>query len=107
MKTLKFRPQLADMILRGEKTTTFRLFDDKNLQEGDELELVNWETGEVFGHAVVTEAYDKQLGQLTADDFQGHEKYKDEQEMYSTFREFYGDRVNPETSVRVVRFNLH
>lgn len=49
MKTIKFRPALAKLIIEGKKTTTWRLFDDKNLQVGDVVELVNWETKEVFG----------------------------------------------------------
>ena len=64
MKTLKFRSVLAEMILRGEKKTTFRLFDDKDIRAGDELELVNWETKQPFGKAVVLEAYDKEFEQL-------------------------------------------
>lgn len=34
-KTLKFTPELSAKILSGEKTSTWRLFDDKNLQKGD------------------------------------------------------------------------
>lgn len=106
MKMLKFRPWLADMILRGEKTTTFRLLDDKDLQVGNEIELVNWETKEPFGKAIVLEAYDKELGQLVEADFVGHEKYENEEQMYASFREFYGDQVTPETVVRIVRFKM-
>ncbi len=106
MKILKFRPWLADMILRGEKTTTFRLFDDKDIRTDDELELVNWETGETFGRATVREAYEKTLGDLTSDDFVGHEKYANDDEMYATLRTFYGDSVGPETIVKAVRFSL-
>ena len=44
MKTLKFAPPLAKMILEGNKTATWRLFDDKDLQPGDKLNLQNGET---------------------------------------------------------------
>lgn len=107
MKTVKFRSYLAEMILRGEKTTTFRLFDDKDLKEGDTLEMMIWGTQEVFVHAKVTSAYDKKLGELTTDDFTGHEPYADEAAMYAAFREYYGDHVGPETTVRIVRFILN
>ena len=106
MKTLKFRSVLAEMILRGEKKTTFRLFDDKDIRAGDELELVNWATKQPFGKAVVLEAYDKEFEQLEEADFVGHEKYMSKEQMYATFREFYGDRVVPETVVRIVRFRM-
>lgn len=104
MKTIKFRNELADKILRGEKTTTFRLFDDKDLRSGDEIQLLRWETGEEFGKTMIRETYERTLGALTEDDFVGHETYADEAEMYATLRTFYGDRVGPDTVVKVIRF---
>ena len=41
MKTLKFEPELAEKILSGEKTTTWRLWDDKALKAGDSVEFIN------------------------------------------------------------------
>ena len=38
MKTLKFKQCLVDQILRGEKTSTWRLFDDKDLNIGEKIE---------------------------------------------------------------------
>ena len=29
MKTIKFTPELTELIKKGKKTTTFKLFDDK------------------------------------------------------------------------------
>ena len=46
MKTLKFASHLVQKILSGEKTSTWRLFDDKDLQVGDGLIFVNKDTGE-------------------------------------------------------------
>jgi hypothetical protein len=34
MKTLKFKPHLVEQILTGTKTSTWRLFDDKNIMGG-------------------------------------------------------------------------
>jgi hypothetical protein len=41
MKKLKFRHHLVKEIVTGSKTVTWRLFDDKDLQVGDELELID------------------------------------------------------------------
>ncbi|KKW30012.1 MAG: hypothetical protein UY72_C0026G0004 [Candidatus Uhrbacteria bacterium GW2011_GWD2_52_7] len=106
MKVIKFRSELADMILQGKKTTTFRLFDDKDLRAGDEIHLVRWETGEEFGKTTIREAYEKTLGELTEDDFVGHERYVSEEEMYTTLRTFYGDSVGPHTVVKIIRFTV-
>ena len=74
MKTLKFTQDLAQQILTGEKTSTWRLFDDKDLQEGDELVFLNKETNETFGTAIVTSLHRKTLGSLEEADWIGHER---------------------------------
>lgn len=93
MKTLKFAPHLVPLIISGEKTTTWRLFDDKDIQEGDDLTFINKETEENFGTAIITNLYKKTLGTLTSDDWIGHEKFAPE-EMYTTYRKYYGDKVD-------------
>lgn len=39
MKQIKFANDLVSKILEGSKTATWRLFDDKALQIGDQLEF--------------------------------------------------------------------
>jgi predicted transcriptional regulator len=41
LKSLKFRPELAKMILDSTETTTWRMFDDKDLKEGDVVDFIN------------------------------------------------------------------
>ena len=77
MKTLKFKGFKVDLILSGEKTASMRLFDDKDLKEGDELELINSDTKEVFAHAVITEILTRKLRDITEADLEGHELITD------------------------------
>jgi hypothetical protein len=107
MKTLKFAPNLISSIINGEKTSTWRLFDDKNLRQGDTLLFINTENGEQFGTGSITSVVTKTLGALDDSDFVGHERYSSLEEMYSNFRKYYGDRVNENTEVKIVRFTLH
>ncbi len=105
MKTLKFRPALAQLITDGEKTTTWRLFDDKNLQAGDVAELVNWETKKVFSRAVVTEVVEKPIKELDDHDWEGHERFPDDEAMYAAYRSYYpGKEVGPATAVKIIHF---
>ncbi len=106
MKTVKFRPYLIPLVLRGEKTCTWRLFDDKDLKEGDELSLLNWETKEEFAKAVITKIEEKKLKDLEESDFEGHEKFESDEKMYETYRKYYGDKVTPDTIVKMVDFKL-
>lgn len=107
MKTLKFAPHLVEKILSGEKTSTWRLFDDKDLREGNELVFINKETGEAFGTATITSLKIKTLGTLTSDDWMGHEKFSSENEMYAKYRTYYPDKtVDQNIEVKILTFDF-
>ena len=105
-KVLKFRPHLCEQIKNGEKTATWRLFDDKDLTLGDDIEFVNWETKEPFGTGQITALRTKTLGTLEDDDWIGHERFDSEEEMYATYRTYYGDQVQPDTEVKIIDFSF-
>ena len=106
MKTLKFRPHLCTQIIAGEKTATWRLMDDKSLSEGDEIEFVNWETKEVFGTGTVSQLKVRTLSTLEEADWEGHERFDSEAEMYATYRTYYGNAVNENTEVKIIDFTF-
>lgn len=105
-KALKFRDFLAELILKGEKNSTWRLFDDKDLREGDVVDLINWNTKEKFADATLVKVREKRMADLEERDFDGHEKFDSEEEMYAAYRTYYGDRVGPGTIVKIIRFKL-
>lgn len=86
MKTLKFRQHLAEEILAGRKTATWRLFDDKNLKTGDKVELLYWETKEKFADAEIIRVLEKRLGEITEKDFDGHETFESREAMLETYK---------------------
>lgn len=106
MKTLKFRPYLVLMVLSGEKCSTWRLFDDKNLQEGDEVELQEFVTNKPFAQAVITKVVEKPMGELTDSDKDGHEIFDSDEKMYETYSRYYKTEVIPETPVKIIFFEL-
>lgn len=99
-------PNLVSLVLSGEKTSTWRLFDDKDLQKGDELSLLDKSTGEEFAKATITKVEEKKLGELGDADFVGHEKFESEEKMYETYRSYYGDKVTLDTPVKMIDFEL-
>lgn len=106
MKTLKFMPSLVPLVLSGEKTSTWRLFDDKDLKKDDNLLLINKATGEEFAKAIIMKVEEKKLKDLNENDFEGHEKFESEEKMYQAYRSYYGDKVTPDTIIKMVDFKL-
>lgn len=105
-KSLKFKSNLIEPILNGTKTATWRVWDDKNLSIGDELDFVNQDDGRVFASAIVTEIIEKSFNDLTDADKIGHEAYKSLKQMYATFSHYYKKPVRPSDIVKIVRFRL-
>lgn len=105
MKTLKFRADLVEKILKGEKTITWRIFDDEDLTEGDEVAFINLETKEEFATAVLTSVRVEKLGELAGKDFDdGSERYENPEDVLAHYREYYGDKVGWDTELKIVRF---
>lgn len=106
MKTLKFKSQLARLIEKGTKTSTWRLFDDKDLAEGNEVAFYEEGSDVSFATAILNEVIEKTLGSLNDADWEGHERFTNEQEMYATYQIYYGSDVGPETVVKLIKFTL-
>ncbi|MBI5467293.1 MAG: ASCH domain-containing protein [Candidatus Kerfeldbacteria bacterium] len=106
MKSLKFSRNQIQLILSGQKTVTWRLFDEKDLQSGDAIALINTETKEVFATGVIVAIREKKLGEITEPDFLGHEHFRDPGEMLKQYRQYYGPQVTMETPIKMVEFTL-
>jgi len=106
LKTLKFREVLSKLILQNKKNTTWRLFDDKNLTAGDIVSFLVWETKEEFAKARLIEVRETTLGELTEEDWEGHEKFSSEEEMYNTYSVYYKRKVDKDSPVKVIKFEL-
>jgi hypothetical protein len=107
MKILKFTSNLAKKIISGEKTSTWRLFDDKNLQKGDELILVEKETSKEFAKATITSVRERKFEDLTEADYEGHESFESEEKMYEAYKKYYGSEVTPTSILKIIDFQLH
>ncbi len=105
MKTLKFASPLPEKILKREKTTTWRVNDDKDLNIGDELSLC-YTNGKEFAKAKVTNTNKTQFKDLTASDWEGHEKFSSTEEMYETYSGYYNIKITPSTKLKVIKFKL-
>jgi ribonuclease HI len=112
MKTLKLNHELAELVVNGSKRTTFRLFDDKQLSVGDEVQFIDkvdpddsgtWVT---IGTGIIESVSEKRIRAITPFDYEGHEPYKDTNEMIATFQKYYGPTVTEDTPVKIIQFSF-
>lgn len=106
MKNVKFRDYLVPLVLSGEKTATWRLFDDKSLKAGDLVEFKEFGKEESFAKAKITQVIAKKFGDLSPEDKSGHEDYESDEEMYKTFSGYYNTEVNADTELKIIHFKL-
>ncbi len=106
MKTLKFRESLSKLILQKVKNTTWRLFDDKNLHTGDVVSFLIWETKKEFAKAKLMEVKETTFEQLTDEDWNGHEKFSSDEDMYKTYSKYYNRQVKKDSPVKIIKFEL-
>lgn len=104
MKTLKFKPQLIASLRAGTKTSTWRLFDDKDLSVGDVVSIMDKSTLDVVGTARISAVSIRPLGEVWQTELDGHESYKNEEDMLATFSSYYGDSVTLATDAKVLHF---
>lgn len=105
-KKLKFKNELCNLILQGEKTTTWRLFDDKDITKGDKFIFINSDTQKEFAKAQIIDVKETTFKYLKAEDWDGHEKFSTKQEMYQTYSKYYKTQVTENTTIKIVKFNI-
>lgn len=113
MKSLKLNHDLAQLVLEGKKTSTWRLFDDKDLSVNDVVRLIDKvdpaqpETWKVLGTARINTVIQKRLGDIEGEDYDGHEPFSSKHELLKKYQEYYGDDVNFDTIVKIIRFDFN
>lgn len=105
MKSLKFAEPLPQLVLDGEKDTTWRIDDEKEIAVNNKLCLKDNE-GREFAQARVFWTKMTAFGRLTEEDKDGHESFESEPEMYETYSNYYDMEVGSETPVKVIKFEL-
>jgi len=105
MKSLKFSDSLPRLILEGKKNTTWRIDNNKNIKENDELSLCNV-GGKEFAKAKVISVKEIKFKDLTKEDKEGHEKFLSNDEMYKTYSRYYNKEVNENTILKVIKFKV-
>ena len=106
MKTLKFATHPVRKLLSWEKTSTWRVFDDKNLSIWDELEFRKSEDNDIIGYGAITSLIEKPVRDISENDYSGHEKFRDIEEIIQNLRKYYGDIVDENSIVKIIHFTF-
>lgn len=112
-KKIYFAEPLPSLILKGKKNTTWRLDEShpnrsseiNNLQVGDLLSLCNMKKTE-FAQANVKSIKQTSFGFLSAEDKNGHEKFKSVKDMYDIYSRYYKRKITSDTKIKVIKFQM-
>ncbi len=113
MKSLKLDHNLAQLVLQGKKTSTWRLFDDKDLSVNDTVKLIDKvdpkqpETWQVIGQAHINTVIQKRLGDLGPEDYDNSDKQISAHDLVESFKKYYGNDVSIDTIVKIIRFSFN
>jgi len=105
-KTLKFEKDLVPLVLSGYKNCTWRLWDDKNLQTGDLIDLIKRPELNVFAEAKIISVIEKPFGKLGKRDKLGHESFESNKKMYENYSHYYNRPVDSNTIVKIIKFKV-
>lgn len=112
MKTLKFDHELAQLIEKGEKISTWRLFDDKDLRVNDDIKIIDKvdprdpQSWRIIGTAKITEIVEKRLEDISEENMQDDHAYATKKEMLEKYRSYYGNQVTGKTPVKIIYFDF-
>jgi ribonuclease HI len=112
MKKLKLDHELAQLVLHGEKTSTWRLFDDKDLTVNDEVALIDKvdperpATWRVVGTARINRVLEKRLADIKDEDYDGHEPHESPEARLRAYKGYYGNQVTWDTPVKIIHFDF-
>ncbi len=106
-ETFKFRPELVELIKKGEKNVTFRM-EQKNVSIGDTVSLIDWADGnkenqKEFLKARITKISEFKLIDLPLD-YPGHEKDSSAEERLVRYQGYYGNHITNESIVYIYEF---
>ena len=106
MKKIKFSDILINKVLSGEKTTTWRLFDDKNLTARDELLLCD-AAGKDFARSRIITIKEKTLSEITIKEKEesGWEE-ETNKEITEHYSKLYKKPVDKNTKIKIIKFKL-
>jgi ribonuclease HI len=112
MKKLKLNHDLARLVLEGKKTSTWRLFDDKELSVNDRVQLIDKakpdepQTWKTIGIATIESVIEKRLKDIDDSEIRADRDFASREEMFPTLRKYYGQDITENMPVKIIHFSF-
>ena len=112
MKKLKLDHMPAELVAAGKKTSTWRLFDDKDLSVNDRVQLIDKvdpgrpDTWKVIGIATINRVTERRLADITDADLSEGGVFVTRKDMLATYRNYFGPNVTWQTPVKIIDFDF-
>ncbi|MGB4759296.1 MAG: reverse transcriptase-like protein [Candidatus Saccharimonadales bacterium] len=113
MKTLKLDHQSAVDIIEGKKTSTWRMFDDKDLRVNDVVAIIDkvdpsdQNSWHVIGEVKINKILEKRLRDINNADYTDGQQYDSLERLLAAFQSYYPDQVvTADTPVKILYFAL-
>ena len=112
MKKLKLNHEFAELVLKGVKTSTWRIFDDKDLSVNDRVLLIdkvepnNPEKWQDIGVATIDKVTQKRLEDISDSDLNDHGDDGSKKNILDKYIEYYGPDVTLQTPVKIIHFSF-
>lgn len=103
--SIKFAPELVELVCNGSKTSTYRLGDKFDfLKAGDRIGVAD-NSGKNFAEVEIVEKSKTTFKDLSIDN-PGHEKYESEEAKTKAFEKHYKRAIDPAEEVIILKFKL-
>lgn len=112
MKKLKLDHAAAQKVLSGKVSSTWRLYDDKDLTVNDAVALIDKvdpaapQTWRVIGVATITRVVEKRIGDIEQSDMRAGEDFDSPEILLEAMRQRYGMNVEWDTAIKLVYFDF-
>ncbi|HSW65888.1 MAG TPA: ribonuclease HI family protein [Bacillota bacterium] len=113
MKSLKLEHSVAQRVQRGDITSTWRLYDDKDLSVNDQVALIdkvdpkNPATWKLVGIAHIDTVVQKRIRDLEEADYAAAELGGKMDNILASLRQYYGPQVDLSTPVKIIRYTIN
>lgn len=113
MKTLKLDHTSVTKVLSGQNSSTWRIYDDKNISVDDEVELIDKidphspSTWRAFSHVLINSVIEKRIKDVSIQELAGHDPpFHDVHSLLMHYKQRYGSHITEATPIKIIHFTV-